>query len=591
MSLPHSQATLSWRYVLMFVLLSLLMVGNGLVFGLTTAHAQDGTALKHIEAEEVTLADFEATGSFSNEYLEVQVNDRGQFVILTTGGDPDVEGDENKVLLYPYPIYESPANDADIWSSYTTFRRRTDNGGHRYTPTHHWEVHPRTSTRFSSESATTRWELGRCSVTVVQTLSFMTNPFTNRKDMVKIRYLIDYEPDTGVPSCPLLPRPHTLGVRLLLDTMIGDNDYAPFFIPGIGHSALQHDLQGDAIPPWFRVFESPDFAPDSLQAMGYFLGLAETSSLLAPSRFVIANWGDAYAPPPLNPPMPWDPGNSSVWEIPVTEGLPHGDSAVAIYWTGIDQWLDVWAFGYGLARQGGGTHWEDAPQTVGDDSTFGSVIWINNTGDRPYTGGTSSIYLPGGMKVIYNPRAAGTNDEVYTQPIGDVQPGEVAQVSWQVEVTGGPGTYEYTTVAEFTSGERFTTTNQVVVQETVGFEQSGYTVSEDAGAATITIQRINLGDGPITVDYSTADGTATANSDYTPLSGTLTFAAGEESQLLSIPIVDDDEQEQVETIVLTLTNPTGGAAILERGEVTLTIVDDDAIQEPTPVFLPLLQAD
>src|SRR5690606_9916403 len=122
-------------------------------------------------------------------------------------------------------------------------------------------------------SATTRWLVDQCSVIVVQTLSFMTNPFTNRKDMVKIRYAIREEQATGVPSCPLLPRPHTLGVRLMLDTMIGSNDYAPFFIPGIGHTARQHDLQGEAIPPWFRVFESPDFASDSLQAMGYFLGM------------------------------------------------------------------------------------------------------------------------------------------------------------------------------------------------------------------------------------------------------------------------------------------------------------------------------
>ena len=51
----------------------------------------------------------------------------------------------------------------------------------------------------------------------------------------------------------------------------------------------------------------------------------------------------------------------------------------------------------------------------------------------------------------------------------------------------------------------------------------------------------------VTVDYATADGagvwantgTATAGVDYTPTSGTLTFAAGETWKSVSVPIVDD----------------------------------------------------
>ena len=36
--------------------------------------------------------------------------------------------------------------------------------------------------------------------------------------------------------------------------------------------------------------------------------------------------------------------------------------------------------------------------------------------------------------------------------------------------------------------------------------------------------------GPVTVDYATADGTATAGADYTATSGTLRFAAGQTSK-------------------------------------------------------------
>ena len=46
----------------------------------------------------------------------------------------------------------------------------------------------------------------------------------------------------------------------------------------------------------------------------------------------------------------------------------------------------------------------------------------------------------------------------------------------------------------------------------------------------------------VTVDYATADGTATAGDDYTATSGTLTFDPGETSQTIAVPITDDTEE-------------------------------------------------
>ena len=43
--------------------------------------------------------------------------------------------------------------------------------------------------------------------------------------------------------------------------------------------------------------------------------------------------------------------------------------------------------------------------------------------------------------------------------------------------------------------------------------------------------------------YATADWTATAGSDYTTTSGTLTFAAGERSKTVSVPITDDSLED------------------------------------------------
>ena len=79
--------------------------------------------------------------------------------------------------------------------------------------------------------------------------------------------------------------------------------------------------------------------------------------------------------------------------------------------------------------------------------------------------------------------------------------------------------------------------------------------------------------GTVTVDYATADGTATAGSDYTATSGTLSFAAGETEKTVSVPVLDDGHDEGSETLTLTLSNPSG--AYLADGSATGTINNTD----------------
>ena len=79
----------------------------------------------------------------------------------------------------------------------------------------------------------------------------------------------------------------------------------------------------------------------------------------------------------------------------------------------------------------------------------------------------------------------------------------------------------------------------------------------------------------VTVDYATSDGTATAGSDYTAASGTLTFAAGETSKTVSVAVLDDSHDEGSETMTLTLSNASG--ARIADGEATGTIENSDAM--------------
>src|SRR5678816_3112270 len=78
----------------------------------------------------------------------------------------------------------------------------------------------------------------------------------------------------------------------------------------------------------------------------------------------------------------------------------------------------------------------------------------------------------------------------------------------------------------------------------------------------------------VSVDFATSDGTAKAGSDYTAVSGTLTFGPGELSKNIIIPITEDRLFENGnETFTLTLSNPT--VATITTSTSTITINDSD----------------
>ena len=79
----------------------------------------------------------------------------------------------------------------------------------------------------------------------------------------------------------------------------------------------------------------------------------------------------------------------------------------------------------------------------------------------------------------------------------------------------------------------------------------------------------------VCVEYATANGTATAGSDYLPANGTLRFSPGETSKPVSVPVFGDRLNEAHETFLLKLANPVG--AQLADSQATGTIQDDDPL--------------
>jgi Ca2+-binding RTX toxin-like protein len=79
----------------------------------------------------------------------------------------------------------------------------------------------------------------------------------------------------------------------------------------------------------------------------------------------------------------------------------------------------------------------------------------------------------------------------------------------------------------------------------------------------------------ITVDYATSAGTATAGTDYTTTSGTLSFAPNDMTENISVPVSGDLVDEANETFTVILSNASGGTTLTD-GQGIGTITNDDS---------------
>jgi large repetitive protein len=140
------------------------------------------------------------------------------------------------------------------------------------------------------------------------------------------------------------------------------------------------------------------------------------------------------------------------------------------------------------------------------------------------------------------------------------------------------------------------------VNATIDDGQGEGTITDDDGEPSLSIDDVTLTEGSsgsadatftvtlaptsgnvVTVDYATANGTATAGSDYQAVSGTLTFQPGESQvqvKTLAVPVFGDALFEADETFFVNLTNPVH--ATITDGEGLGTISNDDAQPPPPP---------
>jgi hypothetical protein len=110
------------------------------------------------------------------------------------------------------------------------------------------------------------------------------------------------------------------------------------------------------------------------------------------------------------------------------------------------------------------------------------------------------------------------------------------------------------------------------------FSLAGYAVAESSPRAVISVKRTGSLAGTVGVSYAVYDGTATTPADYAPagpVAGTLTFGSGVGVRTFMVPLVNDALPEGDETVLLRLSDPTGGALVGAQTTAVLTIRSND----------------
>jgi hypothetical protein len=367
-----------------------------------------------------------------NDYLQIAVDSAtSQFTLGNTGGDPANPNDDNRILLFGHPT---------PWSSLTTVRI----DGNDY-------LYGGSGGTYTEDPAPYLTYIKGVWVSndiqVTQTVGFVNNPATGRVDTMQIRYMLE---NTDPADS------HTVGLRVLLDTMLGSNDGAPFQVPNSGAVTTEHEYTPkSSVPDYWQAFDSLE--NPTVLSQGTFRGGVATP----PDRTIFVSWPDFY---------------DTMWDYPVTPGkifgtISYPDSAVGLYWDpiplGPGQRIEYVSY-YGIS---GLSQSMIPPLTLSVTGPLSLDVVNNQYSPNPFTVtayvqavsiGTIedvslTLDLPAGLTLAGSPA---------TQDVGDLGPNEIKSVSWSVQAANQANaqlfTYEVTATSVTPAEERVVTRSILV---------------------------------------------------------------------------------------------------------------------------------
>ncbi len=246
--------------------------------------------------------------SIENEFIKIIVNndkdyEKGRFAVETTNGNPNNPLDDNQPLIYGRP---------KPWTSYTTIQ--IDNKNYIFGEKTLKRAGKNAlygkfiSQTILNEKIITVYQYEK-NIYVKQMLSFFRNPQTKVNDTAQITYEITNSDKKN----------HKIGLRIMLDTMLGINDGAPF---RIGEKAIENESRfiGTDILDYWQTFDN--LTSPNIIAQGTLKIIDD--SIYPPDKLYLVNWGTLAD-------NPWDftfqEGRSFI-----RDGELEKDTALALYW-------------------------------------------------------------------------------------------------------------------------------------------------------------------------------------------------------------------------------------------------------------------
>jgi len=312
----------------------------------------------------------------------------------------------------------------------------------------------------------------------------------------------------------------------MLDTMLGDNDGAPFNIPGTGAVTTEMEFTGASIPEYWQAFD--DLSNPSVISQGTLTGGSATT----PDTFMTAYWAEIYY-------TEW------AYTVSSSQAVTY-DSAVALYWnpkTFTAGQISTYTTYYGLGKvtiaAGDLTAGLTAPSTVSNCSNFTVVAYVTNVGGSTANDVAATISLPTGLML--------STGETSQKDMGNITNGSSNQSSWSVEPYGGVCGNMTITVTVTSSNVDSNTVNVTVNVPDACCVTTTTTSTSTTSSSTSTINVTTTTTAPITttttVPLTTTTVSAEADAyepDDTCAQATTISTDGTKQQHNFVPTADED---------------------------------------------------
>jgi len=322
----------------------------------------------------------------------------GRFGLTSITGDPASSQDDGKLLTYSA---SGGTNYTRVWICGDTPIYGESGvfgiGGGRFTEEPHWV----------DGELRSAWKKG--DIEVMQTVSYANGSNTGRVDTARIKYVLTNQGRSA----------HEVGLRIMLDTLIGDNDGVPFVVPGrTGITDRAIRLRGAAVPDFVQALEFADLVNPGV-IVNLTLRGADTTP---PDEVVISAWCDENADWDYYAPLGGDghpldrcgrrgsEPDSAIGLYYAPKPLAPGESRAIIAYYGLG----------GISSTESGN--VQLSLTFNRNVQPGDTFWVTALATLPKSGQTLRLELPAGLSL-----AAGHRAE-QALPAG----GDYTQVSWQV---------------------------------------------------------------------------------------------------------------------------------------------------------------